>query len=306
MDLDYKNLPLSTEEYNNCPINQNGYYLKFIIDKLSSGLNHSHISVNSYDYFNNELIFNRDGSEKYTYKSSVNFYLGVAALFGIILPLATWEGEWIYVVVLETIAAFCCYVAYRYYKKFQEAPKHDFIILDRLAGEITLPEYYRKYHFKIPFSELKAQIRKIEGGATPGGISGTSDLYFNLLFKKKRGDILKFICWTILFDAKESWSFFVWYMDRNRPLPPGEVFDPYRQKDFERRKAEGFPPPLYKSTFPTSEATTEQQLIREAFWKDEEYMVDPDEAFYQLGSIRGLKEEFAEKKARKTKNTSNE
>ncbi len=303
MDLDYKNLPLSTEEYNNCPINKNGYYLKFVIDELSSGVNFSHISANKYDHFNDKLILKKSGANKYSFKFNQKFYLGVAAIFGILFPLVMWDIEWKYILMFEAIAVFFCYVAYRYYKKFLITPDYDYIIFDRLAGEITLPEYYRKYHFKIPFSELKAQIRKIVGGATPGGISGTSDLYFNLLFKKKIGDILKFVCWTILFDAKESWSFFVWYMDRNRPLPPGEVFDPYRQEDFERRKIDGFPPPLYKSCIPTPEATPEQQLLREAFWKDENYIVDPDEAYYNPLDIRDIKKQ---QKARKTKETSNE
>ena len=43
----------------------------------------------------------------------------------------------------------------------------------------------------------------------------------------------------------------------------GTAFDPYRQKDFERRKAEGFSKPLYPSTIPTPEATPEQQKERE-------------------------------------------
>jgi len=59
------------------------------------------------------------------------------------------------------------------------------------------------------------------------------------------------------------WSFMVWYMDKNRPLPPGNAFDPYRQKDFERRKTEGFPTLLYPSEVPTPEATPEQQAERE-------------------------------------------
>jgi len=39
-------------------------------------------------------------------------------------------------------------------------------------------------------------------------------------------------------DPHESWSYWVWYMDKNRPLPPGTAFEPYREKDFKRRKAE--------------------------------------------------------------------
>lgn len=41
--------------------------------------------------------------------------------------------------------------------------------------------------------------------------------------------------------------------------PPGTAFDPYRQKDYERRKAEGFPPPLYESKIPTPEYVPERK-----------------------------------------------
>ena len=64
-------------------------------------------------------------------------------------------------------------------------------------------------------------------------------------------------------DINDYWNFTIWYMDKNRPLPPGTAFDPYRQKDFERRKAEGFPKPLYPSSITTNEATKEQQKERE-------------------------------------------
>ena len=64
-------------------------------------------------------------------------------------------------------------------------------------------------------------------------------------------------------DQKEYWHFTVWYMDKNRPLPPGTAFDQHRQKDYERRKAEGFPKPLYPSAIPTPEATRAQQRERE-------------------------------------------
>ncbi|MFT7900965.1 hypothetical protein VBY74_13400 [Tenacibaculum ascidiaceicola] len=63
-------------------------------------------------------------------------------------------------------------------------------------------------------------------------------------------------------ECYEDMSFITWYMDKNRPLPPGEAFDPYRQQDFERRKAEGFPKPLYPSKISTPETTKEQQAER--------------------------------------------
>ncbi|MBL7558910.1 hypothetical protein JAO71_03755 [Olleya sp. YSTF-M6] len=63
-------------------------------------------------------------------------------------------------------------------------------------------------------------------------------------------------------ECYESMSFTTWYMDKNRPLPPGEAFDRFREQDFERRKAEGFPKPLYPSKIKTPEATKSQQAER--------------------------------------------
>lgn len=60
----------------------------------------------------------------------------------------------------------------------------------------------------------------------------------------------------------EDMSLLTWYMDKNRPLPPGDAFDPYRQQDFERRKTENFPKPLFPCSFDTPEFTLEQQAER--------------------------------------------
>ena len=75
------------------------------------------------------------------------------------------------------------------------------------------------------------------------------------------------------FHPLNFWSFMVWYMDKNRPLPPGDAFDEFRERDFQRRKAEGFPPPLYPSYVPTPEATPEQQAERDQYW-EERFTVD--------------------------------
>ncbi|MBD8347647.1 hypothetical protein [Dysgonomonas sp. HGC4] len=51
-----------------------------------------------------------------------------------------------------------------------------------------------------------------------------------------------------------SMSYYVWYMDRNRPLPPGSALDDYRESDYLRRRSESFPFPQYMSAIPTPEA----------------------------------------------------
>lgn len=48
-------------------------------------------------------------------------------------------------------------------------------------------------------------------------------------------------------NMRKEFSFILWFMDRNRQLPPSKRLDPYRVKDFLRREAEGFPPPLRRT-----------------------------------------------------------
>ena len=133
------------------------------------------------------------------------------------------------------------------------------IILDRKNGEITFPERFPVscvgYFITIPFSDVKLGIR------FRGTAHYNIGLRLAILYPNGQNRTV------IEGNATDAFAFFVWYMDKNRPLPPGELFDRYRQKDFERRKAEGFPPPLYPSSIPTPEATPEQQKERERYWK---------------------------------------
>ena len=110
------------------------------------------------------------------------------------------------------------------------------LILDRLNGIITFPGFLYGKAITIPFDEVLAQIKGRGYGLA-------------LLHKNK----ITFYDVDLEYEPLRSWSFMVWYMDKNRPLPPGKVFDPYRQKDYERRKKEGFPKPLYQSWIATPE-----------------------------------------------------
>ena len=130
------------------------------------------------------------------------------------------------------------------------------LILNREEGTISMPRAFKKENVVISFEEGDGIVKfTAGGGAAP-------DVYLVFLHKnRKKGGHLSHS------DIYAFWEFVVWYMDKNRPLPPGTAFDPYREADFQRRKAEGFPKPLYKSYIPTPEATRRQQLERERFGK---------------------------------------
>ena len=116
------------------------------------------------------------------------------------------------------------------------------LILDRLNGIITFPGFLYGKPITMPFEEVLASVKGGYGAGSP-----------TLAILRKNKLTSTSYDFDLQYEPLKSWSFMVWYMDKNRPLPPGKVFDPYRQKDYERRKKEGFPKPLYQSWIATPE-----------------------------------------------------
>ncbi|MFL0067704.1 hypothetical protein V2605_03145 [Tenacibaculum maritimum] len=125
-------------------------------------------------------------------------------------------------------------------------------IYDRMNGIITVTRAFRS-SVAIPFSS--GYGLKGYSNTSPGVISAQ----LNFVSSKKKPRVGGIIAHHLV---EDSWSFMVWYMDKNRPLPPGSAFDAYREQDYQRRKAAGFPKPLYPSKIATPEATKEQQAAR--------------------------------------------
>ncbi len=153
--------------------------------------------------------------------------------------------------------------------------KKSLIILDRKNGMFSFP--YRLQRYKLYKTEFNRAIVYWQGS---GGVTGNLGISLIAQHPDKKVGGADLVAHVSGF--RKIWSFYVWYMDKNRPLPPGTAFDPYRQADFERRKSEGFPKPLYRSYIPTPEATPAQQLERERYWKDEleEFTREPESEMY--------------------------
>ncbi|CAA0217444.1 Probable transmembrane hypothetical protein [Tenacibaculum maritimum] len=127
-----------------------------------------------------------------------------------------------------------------------------YLVYDRMNGIITVTRAFRS-SVAIPFSS--GYGLKGYSNTSPGVISAQ----LNFVSSKKKPRVGGIIAHNLV---EENWSFMVWYMDKNRPLPPGSAFDAYREQDYQRRKAAGFPKPLYPSKIATPEATKEQQAAR--------------------------------------------
>ena len=176
--------------------------------------------------------------------SHIDLYVGIIfyslALISLVSNKDTIENRTIFSIIFFIIGSFSFLHYYKYSKKL--------LVLDRLNGMVTYPGFLFSKPCSVPFDELLASVASFANAGASlvfyhyNGITGTS---------------------ISAEDYKPSgnWSFIVWYMDKNRPLPPGEAFDPYRKKDFQRRKSEGFPPPLYPSYIDTPEDSESQKEL---------------------------------------------
>ncbi|WP_435255583.1 hypothetical protein [Tenacibaculum sp. A30] len=214
--------------------------------------------VNVEDVYPNKGVLVKEANDKF-YRIDEMALPKVYGFFGL---LGVFIGS--FGLTLKTIS-FGSYIAYYsliligsflFIYRLTVKSKHKELVLDRLNGMVSYPDSFYGKPLQGKFSELKAVI-SISGDID--GAPGDEKLKFVNTFRPRKIDILRTISYD---DPYQEWSLYVWYMDKNRPLPPGTAFDPYRQQDFERRKALGFPRPLYKSTIPTPEFTKEQQTER--------------------------------------------
>ncbi len=130
-------------------------------------------------------------------------------------------------------------------------PKEKKIIFDRQRGLVQLPGAFWNESQLVRFEEMHVtKAMRSRAGGLELVIARFNKRYDNLA-----GPLYLTFGYASL---EQSWSFLVWYMDKNRPLPPSEALDPYRERDYERRKKDGFISPLYPSKINTPEYNTRE------------------------------------------------
>ncbi|WP_417786018.1 hypothetical protein [Tenacibaculum sp.] len=235
-----------------------GYLEKLIYEKPKRTIEKENVVIEkeyyTKEYRSKELVkdyYTRADNEFFIMPSApdnIYMYIGIALMILISLFILLRELKGVAHNILFYIFFYCLgafFIAYYYTR-----PKKS-LVLDRLEGLITVPNtLYFKAH-TMPFQDALAAWSVKNSGVLP--ISPRLSLFHPNGFTSR--DVMGLY-------VIEDWSFIVWFMDKNRPLPPGSAFDEYRQADFERRKAAGFPMPLFPSHFDTPEATPEQQAER--------------------------------------------
>lgn len=180
---------------------------------------------------------------------------GGASLIVVLIFLFSYESPDSFDVFLSILCSFLTVIFFVY---LITKPKKE-RIFNRRDGLITMTGFFWQKNITMPFDN--ALFAYLTDGED---VIGAFQFQF---IRPKKYVMNTFDEFAFLGNCYETMSFLAWYMDKNRPLPPGRAFDPYRQKDYERRKAEGFPRPLYPSNIPTPEATPEQQKERNKIGK---------------------------------------
>lgn len=172
-------------------------------------------------------------------------FLGLALSMIFTLPQEH-KGEDITVIIIS-ILVFVFSIIYSFTKPKKEQ------ILNRKDGLITMTGFFWQKSITMKFE-------KCEFAYNTGGDNGTGAFLLDAI-RPNDWPTFDYFGYGGA-ECYESMSFITWYMDKNRPLPPGAAFDRFREQDFERRKLEGFPKPLYPSKIKTPEATKSQQAER--------------------------------------------
>jgi len=201
------------------------------------------------DYIDNKFIASKEPS-----KVAPQMIGGAALLFLIGSPFL--EIEWDY---LEITAVACVALLFLISIVYYFTVPKKFLILDRDKSRITIPGFFWKEGYTMPFKN----VRLGWGGGAVGSPSPDS-LIVSIPNRLTWGKQIH------LFGGNyfQELSYLVWYMDRNRPLPPRRVFEQYQKEEYKRRKAAGFPPPLFVSHIPTPEAKDKWQKERDKHWKE--------------------------------------
>ncbi|WP_271785022.1 hypothetical protein [Aquimarina algiphila] len=145
------------------------------------------------------------------------------------------------------------------------------IVLDCLNGTITYPKrFFYKTPITVPFLEIKFYEKLGRYNDSESNFGRNKYLYLKHPNHSRKIDVITVDVNNYRHGSPteklcEARSFYVWYMDKNRPLPPGTAFDHFRKKDFDRRYKKGFINSLYTSLICTTEANRYQQKIKKEY-----------------------------------------
>ncbi len=177
----------------------------------------------------------------------------------LVILIHNWKDE----IIIKNIIGIITLLILLYFllRCFRELRRE--FIFNRITGKVTYPDTRWFSTKTVDFDDLYLRYHKEAfRSAIPAGLA----------IRRSKNSFV-----SISYDYPYTMlSLLVWYMDCNRPLPQGSAFDEYREKDYLRRKGEGFPEPLYPSAIETPEWKGAKKADRKSYAPDISNTIDPN------------------------------
>lgn len=194
------------------------------------------------------LVFDIERKSKRTYSLVILPLLFFLSIFSYLIYLneSSTPKTLFYILSFGLLFAIILIVIYIFF-----APKKE-LIFDRQNGLITFPNMFIQKNVTMPFKNVSWDHFTAQGRysgiikKTEIIIRSPTNIFYGFSFDpffKRANHNLPYLS---PFLPEETISFLKWYMDKNRPLPPCEIFKPFREKDYFRRKQAGFKKPETK------------------------------------------------------------
>ena len=183
------------------------------------------------------FVFNR--SRKFTrFSHWIVMTFGIVSSFAIFV-YAIYSGSRILVIAMWLCTAILFIVLSHILP-----PRAYKFTFDRLAGTLTIE--IKSLTIRVKKDTVVKPFESVEFLIDWEGFDKEGDRDFPALLI---ADVNGRVAGIHRYKPLEWVSFYVWFMDRNRPLPPGTAFDFYRESDYERRKFPRTALPInYKNT----------------------------------------------------------
>lgn len=133
------------------------------------------------------------------------------------------SGETLFIIIglfISTVSVLLSFFALAWFVLFRKKQ----VIFDREKGTVSIPGPFWYKNVEIPFNDVVAITRKENRYY---GIAKVLNLYRPDGYKVGVG-----INGYDIDSLKRDWAFYVWYMDKSRPLPPSPIFNKYRGNSY--------------------------------------------------------------------------
>lgn len=188
---------------------------------------------------------------KQEHDASFSLLYSLFAILGFVLLIFIFSGAIFLenVLFLLIIAAVCTDVFFRY-RAIQKTRMNTPFIFHRTHSEVSFPTGSGGDTNTLHIKDIELKMKEHIGKGPVGGVVRTQSMYIQSKSSNVKSNDLPLNRGTgSTEEIYSQWSWILWYMDKNRPLPPESGLEEYRAADTQRLIEANRPEPLIPSNY---------------------------------------------------------